>query len=88
MSGKSNVIYWLARHGIAETEEVVNRIFEAAKQSSRVLTDEEIHALCNCARRRRVTLFLTQPQLFRRRVDRMPCIRSMNVVQAFFQGSR
>ncbi len=47
MSGKSNVIYWLARHGIAETEEVVNRIFEAAKQSSRVLTDEEVHALCN-----------------------------------------
>ncbi|MGB2634931.1 MAG: LeuA family protein [Candidatus Acidiferrum sp.] len=47
MSGKSNVIYWLARHGIAETDEVVNRIFEAAKQSSRVLTDDEIHALCN-----------------------------------------
>ncbi len=47
MSGKSNVIYWLARHGIAETDEVVNRIFEAAKQSSRVLTDEEVHALCN-----------------------------------------
>jgi isopropylmalate/homocitrate/citramalate synthase len=47
MSGKSNVIYWLARHGIAETDEIVNRIFEAAKQSSRVLTDEEVHALCN-----------------------------------------
>lgn len=47
MSGKSNVVYWLARHGIAETDEVVTRIFEAAKQSSRVLTDEEIHALCN-----------------------------------------
>jgi isopropylmalate/homocitrate/citramalate synthase len=47
MSGKSNVIYWLARHGIAETDEVVNRIFEAAKQSSRVLTDEEVYALCN-----------------------------------------
>jgi isopropylmalate/homocitrate/citramalate synthase len=47
LSGKSNVIYWLARHGIAETDEIVNRIFEAAKQSSRVLTDEEVHALCN-----------------------------------------
>jgi len=45
MSGKSNVIYWLARHGIPETEELVNRIFEAAKQSSRVLTNEEIRAL-------------------------------------------
>jgi isopropylmalate/homocitrate/citramalate synthase len=47
MSGKSNVVYWLARHGIPETDELVNRIFEAAKQSSRVLTDEELGALCN-----------------------------------------
>jgi 2-isopropylmalate synthase len=46
MSGKSNVIYWLARHGVPETDEVVNRIFEAAKQSPRVLTDEEVRALC------------------------------------------
>jgi 2-isopropylmalate synthase len=46
MSGKSNVVYWLARHGVAESDEVVNRIFAAAKQSSRVLTDDEIHALC------------------------------------------
>ena len=46
MSGKSNVIYWLARHGIAETDELVNRIFEAAKQSPRVLTDDEVRTLC------------------------------------------
>ena len=46
MSGKSNVIYWLARHGIPESEELVNRIFEAAKRSPRVLTNEEIRALC------------------------------------------
>jgi len=46
MSGKSNVVYWLARHGIPETEELVNRIFEAAKQSPRVLTDDEVRALC------------------------------------------
>jgi isopropylmalate/homocitrate/citramalate synthase len=46
MSGKSNVIYWLSRHGIPETDEVVNRIFEAAKQSHRVLTDDEVRALC------------------------------------------
>ncbi|MGB7497912.1 MAG: LeuA family protein [Candidatus Acidiferrum sp.] len=49
MSGKSNVIYWLARHGIAETEELVNRIYDAAKQSPRVLTDEEIRKLCGTA---------------------------------------
>jgi 2-isopropylmalate synthase len=46
MSGKSNVSYWLARHGIPETEELVNRIFEAAKQSPRMLTDEELRSLC------------------------------------------
>jgi len=46
MSGKSNVVYWLARHGIPETEELVNRIFEVAKQSPRVLTDDEVKALC------------------------------------------
>ena len=45
MSGKSNVIYWLARHGVPETDEVVNRIFDAAKRSTRVLTDDEVRAL-------------------------------------------
>ena len=45
MSGKSNVLYWLARHKISPTDELVNRIFEAAKQSTRVLTDDELHAL-------------------------------------------
>jgi len=46
MSGKSNVVYWLARHGIPESDELVNRIFEVAKQSPRVLTDDEVRALC------------------------------------------
>ena len=45
MSGKSNVTYWLARHGIPENDELVSRIFEAAKQSPRVLTNDEIRAL-------------------------------------------
>ena len=46
MSGKSNVLYWLSRHNIPATDEVVNRIFDAAKQSSRVLTEQELLALC------------------------------------------
>ena len=46
MSGKSNVLYWLARHRIPATDELVNRIFEAAKQSSRVLTEQELKAIC------------------------------------------
>jgi 2-isopropylmalate synthase len=47
MSGKSNVLYWLARHNIPATDEQVNRIYEAAKQSPRVLTDRELRALCS-----------------------------------------
>jgi len=42
MSGKSNVHFWLERHGIPATEELVERIFERAKNSDRMLTDAEI----------------------------------------------
>lgn len=42
MSGKSNVIYWLEKRGLAATEERVNRIYERAKQASSVLPEEEI----------------------------------------------
>jgi 2-isopropylmalate synthase len=45
MSGRSNVIHWLSRNGIPESDEVVNRILNAAKQSTRILTDDEIRAL-------------------------------------------
>jgi isopropylmalate/homocitrate/citramalate synthase len=47
MSGKSNVLYWLARHKIPPADELVNRIFEAAKQSTRVLTDDELRLLAS-----------------------------------------
>ena len=42
MSGKSNVIFWLEKRGIDPTEERVDRIFKAAKDSTRLLTDDEI----------------------------------------------
>ena len=42
MSGKSNVVFWLERHGILVTDELVDRIFAKAKASSTVLTNEEI----------------------------------------------
>ena len=45
MSGKSNVLFWLEKHGKPTDEATVNRVFDAAKQSARVLTDAEIHAL-------------------------------------------
>ncbi len=46
MSGRSNVLFWLERHGIPADEAIVTRIFDAAKQSARVLTDGEVLALC------------------------------------------
>jgi isopropylmalate/homocitrate/citramalate synthase len=45
MSGRSNVVYWLAKRGIPATDEIVERIFAAAKDSSCVLTEAEILAL-------------------------------------------
>ncbi len=42
MSGKSNVIYWLEKRGLAATEETVARIYERAKKASAVLADDEI----------------------------------------------
>ena len=45
MSGKSNVLFWLERHHLPADDATVNRIFDAAKQSARVLTDAEILAL-------------------------------------------
>jgi len=46
MSGKSNVIFWLENHGLEPTDDRVERIFVAAKQSHRLLDDGEIQALC------------------------------------------
>jgi 2-isopropylmalate synthase len=44
MSGKSNVVFWLERHGYTASEELVDRIFQKAKSSSTVLTAGEIVA--------------------------------------------
>jgi 2-isopropylmalate synthase len=38
MSGKSNVIYWLERHGVNPSEGLVEVIFQRAKNSDRCLT--------------------------------------------------
>ncbi|HEU5411304.1 MAG TPA: LeuA family protein [Candidatus Acidoferrales bacterium] len=49
MSGRSNVTFWLEKHLISVTEDLVTRIFDAAKKAERVLTDDEILALCATA---------------------------------------
>ena len=51
MSGKSNVIYWLEKRGIEPNDDRVERIFAAAKQADRLLTEEEILALCGAPAR-------------------------------------
>ncbi|MHC4429410.1 MAG: LeuA family protein [Planctomycetota bacterium] len=45
MSGRSNVVFWLQEKGIEPEDERVDRIFDAAKQSDRLLEDDEIHAI-------------------------------------------
>jgi 2-isopropylmalate synthase len=45
MSGRSNVVFWLERRGLPATEDVVDRILDAAKRSSRVMIEQEILAL-------------------------------------------
>jgi len=44
MSGLSNVIYWLASHGYPQEEPLVKEIFQRAKSTNRILTDEELHS--------------------------------------------
>src|SRR5256714_8920745 len=46
MSGKSNVLFWLEKHHIPADDATVTRIFDAAKQSPRVLSDAEVLAPC------------------------------------------
>jgi isopropylmalate/homocitrate/citramalate synthase len=45
LSGRSNVIYWLEKRSIPQTDELVDRIFNQAKQAERVLSEEEILGL-------------------------------------------
>src|SRR5215471_1174168 len=42
MSGKSNVLFWLERHGIPPTDDVVERVYARAKSSDHTLTESEI----------------------------------------------
>lgn len=42
MSGKSNVLFWLERHGIPAADDVVDRIYKRAKASDHTLSEAEI----------------------------------------------
>jgi 2-isopropylmalate synthase len=42
MSGKSNVLFWLERNGIAASDAVVDAVYQRAKTSDHTLTEAEI----------------------------------------------
>ncbi|HEV2721479.1 MAG TPA: LeuA family protein [Thermoanaerobaculia bacterium] len=44
MCGLSNVVYWLARHGYPQEEPLAKEIFQLAKSTNRILTDDELHS--------------------------------------------
>lgn len=44
MSGKSNVVFWLEQHGIPPSDPVIDRVFQRAKASMTVLSEQEILA--------------------------------------------
>jgi 2-isopropylmalate synthase len=48
MCGLSNVIYWLDANGYPQEESLARELFQLAKSTNRVLTDEELHG---CVRR-------------------------------------
>ena len=46
MSGKSNVIFWLEKRGVKPTDDLVDKIFNRAKQADRLLSEAELLELC------------------------------------------
>jgi len=49
MSGKSNIHFWLERHGMAESDELVDKIYKRAKASNHTLSEAEILECVNGA---------------------------------------
>ena len=47
MSGKSNVPFWLERHGIPASDDIVDRIYRHAKGSDHTLSEAEIRECIN-----------------------------------------
>jgi isopropylmalate/homocitrate/citramalate synthase len=50
LSGRSNVIFWLEKRGLPATDEIVDRVFAAAKASNRLLTHDQIQRIVDEAR--------------------------------------
>ena len=56
MSGLSNVSYWLESRRLPKDEELVQAIYQKAKSSNRVLTEEEIMAIVRARRGREASV--------------------------------
>ncbi len=50
LSGRSNVVFWLEQQGLEPADDLVDRIYDAAKRSDRLLEDHEIRALVEAGR--------------------------------------
>jgi 2-isopropylmalate synthase len=50
LSGRSNVVFWLEKHGLPATDDIVDRVFAAAKTSNRTLSAEHIQKIVDEAR--------------------------------------
>ncbi|MEM6997155.1 MAG: 2-isopropylmalate synthase, partial [Myxococcota bacterium] len=48
-SGRSNVVYWLREHGFEADDALVDKVFAAAKQGNRTLTEAEVRAVIDDA---------------------------------------
>jgi len=46
-SGKSNVVHWLREHGYEPNDALVDRVFQAAKDSNRTLEEAEVRAIAD-----------------------------------------
>lgn len=44
LSGESNVVWWLKEHGYEMTDGMVHKIFDYAKHSNRLLSDDEVRS--------------------------------------------
>jgi 2-isopropylmalate synthase len=53
MSGRSNVVFWLESRGLPATDDVVDRVFAAAKASNRTLSHDQVQAVVDEAGRAR-----------------------------------
>ncbi len=51
MSGRSNVVFWLESRGLPASDDIVDRVFTAAKSSNRILTHDQVQAIVDEARK-------------------------------------